>query len=54
MSVPREQKQKAAWLASDSMLSRRATTGHDDAAVSAARPVRVIPRRSDGRSLPPA
>jgi DNA-binding Xre family transcriptional regulator len=33
---------------------RPASSGHDDAAVSAARPVRVVPRRRDGRSLPPA
>jgi DNA-binding Xre family transcriptional regulator len=31
-----------------------AGSGHDEAAASVARPVRVVPRRRDGRSLPPA
>jgi DNA-binding Xre family transcriptional regulator len=34
-------------------VTRPASSGSDEAAVSAARPVRVVPRR-DGRSLPPA
>jgi len=34
-------------------VARPANPGHDDAAASAARPVRVVPRRRDGRSLPP-
>jgi DNA-binding Xre family transcriptional regulator len=35
-------------------VARPASPEHDEAAVSAARPVRVVPRRRDGRSLPPA
>src|SRR5258707_7371224 len=35
-------------------VTRPASSEHDDVAVSAARPVRVVPRRRDGRSLPPA
>jgi DNA-binding Xre family transcriptional regulator len=35
-------------------VTRPASSGNDEAAVSAARPVRVVPRRRDGRSLPPA
>src|SRR5258707_6259640 len=33
---------------------RPARSGHDDAVASAARPVPGVPRRRDGRSLPPA
>jgi DNA-binding Xre family transcriptional regulator len=35
-------------------VTRPANPGHGEAAVQAARPVRVVPRRRDGRSLPPA
>jgi DNA-binding Xre family transcriptional regulator len=35
-------------------VTRPASSGHDEAAAAAARPVRVVPRRRDGRSLPPA
>jgi DNA-binding Xre family transcriptional regulator len=35
-------------------VTRPANPGHGEAAASAARPVRVVPRRRDGRSLPPA
>jgi len=35
-------------------VTRPASSGHDDVAVSAAQPLRVVPRRRDGRSLPPA
>ena len=35
-------------------VTRPASPEHDEAAASAARPVRVVPRRRDGRSLPPA
>ncbi len=35
-------------------VTRPASSGHDDANPAAARPVRVVPRRRDGRSLPPA
>jgi len=35
-------------------VTRPASPADDDAAVSSARPVRVVPRRRDGRSLPPA
>jgi DNA-binding Xre family transcriptional regulator len=35
-------------------VTRPASPEHDEAAVPAARPVRVVPRRRDGRSLPPA
>ena len=35
-------------------VTRPANPGHGEAAASAARPVRVVPRRRDARSLPPA
>jgi DNA-binding Xre family transcriptional regulator len=35
-------------------VSRPASPHADEAAVPAARPMRVVPRRRDGRSLPPA
>ncbi len=38
----------------DKVTRPAAGSGHDQAAASAAGPVRVVPRRRDGRSLPPA
>jgi DNA-binding Xre family transcriptional regulator len=38
----------------DRVTRPAASSGHDEAAASAARTVRVVPRRRDGRSLPPA
>ena len=35
-------------------VTRPASAGHDDTNPAAARPVQVVPRRRDGRSLPPA
>jgi DNA-binding Xre family transcriptional regulator len=38
----------------DKVTRPAASAGHEEAAASAARPVRVVPRRRDGRSLAPA
>ena len=38
----------------DKVTRPAASSGHKEAAASASRPVRVVPRRRDGRSLPPA
>jgi DNA-binding Xre family transcriptional regulator len=38
----------------DKVTRPAAVSGHEEAAASASRPVRVVPRRRDGRSLPPA
>jgi DNA-binding Xre family transcriptional regulator len=35
-------------------VTRPASSRHEEAVASAARPARVVPRRRDGRSLPPA
>jgi DNA-binding Xre family transcriptional regulator len=38
----------------DKVTRPAASPGQEEAAASAARPVRVVPRRRDGRSLPPS
>jgi DNA-binding Xre family transcriptional regulator len=38
----------------DKVTRPAASSGHGEASASAPRPVRVVPRRRDGRSLPPA